>query len=927
MKNTTINTARWPAGIIFVLLAALLPELAWAAPSFFEPVAGDKSVEMLLKPIFGELFGGPAAAGLMGAIKVFNAAALTVGGLLAAYTLVFGTMQTAHDGEMLGKKWSSMWLPIRTVLGVGLVMPVASGFCVAQLFVGWVTLQGVGLADKIWTSYVDGFTSSAGMAPKVAMPATREFAKGVLLNLVCVETGKKMASGALGPTAMIWSNTFAGSNQPGGKGRLYGNTDYPSLCGAVNYAAIKPPVISPNMSSILQLGSTDAERAAATTAIKTAHITATAQLEASLQPLAAAVVSQAFDEAPIAADASILDQAADAYQTAVSTAAGSVFGGADALTPVKNSASQDGWILAGSWFMRSSQLQDVVNKAASSTPVSVAPVNSAAGANYQDRDFARSYSKLDGVLGHSVGAYGIENSAAAGGGSNDMDKWSKETFHHFLEPMAKGFQLDANRHPMMALKDFGDYLMVGSEAAIIFAGGLMAKAGLATLGTLTGAIMYFGLLVLTLLGSLIVFASMASVYFPVLPFIIFFGTALGWLILVAEAVIAIPLAAIMKLTPGGDDIMGGSKQAYMLLLGLALRPALIVFGFILSLIGVEHILRLFNQVFFPVFFSSMGESVVGVVTLVIGVGIYFGTLTYMLHKLFGLCHVVPDQLLRWIGGGHEQLGSWGGGSAEAAKGNVGAVVGNISSKTQSVSDASGRNNAMGKQRDDANMRSEMTEKKNAASEARSGSMELSGMSAAASTSAAAASGPGSKPADTVQAVADRFAVAQKHADVAQSFSSAGNEEGAAKHNKSAAMEMSAANKLADSLESRGASAQKSAEHHSLASGTAERPQAAASFREAEALYKAGRDAQNVLGNREKADELNQSGDEAGRRASLIEAELASNPKTATPDASQQPTTSTQGKQEPTATSPQEKPAPANPPVKQQGTDKPTQQEE
>jgi hypothetical protein len=32
--------------------------------------------------------------------------------------------------------------------------------------------------------------------------------------------------------------------------------------------------------------------------------------------------------------------------------------------------------------------------------------------------------------------------------------------------------------------------------------------------------MYFGLLVLTLLGSLIVFASMASVYFPVLPFMI-----------------------------------------------------------------------------------------------------------------------------------------------------------------------------------------------------------------------------------------------------------------------------------------------------------------------------------------------------------------------------------------------------------------------
>jgi len=892
IKNK-FSQSRWHLGIFLGLVAVLLPEFAWAAPSFFEPVPGDKSVEMLLKPIFGELFGGPVAAGLMGAVKVFNAAALTVGGLLAAYTLIFGTMQTAHDGEMLGKKWSSMWLPIRTVLGVGLVMPVASGFCVAQLLVAWITLQGVGLADQLWSSYVKGFASSAGMGPQVAMPATREFAKGVLLNMTCVEAGKHFAT----TTPQIWTNSFSATNQSGGQGRLYGTSDYPNLCGAVNYAAIKPPVISPNMSSILQLGSTDAERTAAATAIKNDHITATIQLETALQPLAAAIVKQTFVTGAPLADAGLLDAAAEEYQKSVSQAAGSVFGGADALTPVKNSASQDGWILAGSWFMRSSQLQDIVTKAASSTPVSIAPVNSSAGANYQDQDFARVYAKLDGVLGRSVGSYGIENSAAAGGGGNDVDKWSKETFHHFLEPMAKGFQLKENRHPMMALKDFGDYLMVGSEAAIILAGGLMAKAGISSVGTLTAAIMYFGLLVFTLLGSLIVFAAMASVYFPVLPFIIFFGTALGWLILVAEAVIAIPLAAVMKLTPGGDDVMGGAKQAYMLLLGLALRPALIVFGFILSLIGVEHIIRLFNQVFFPVFFSSMGESVVGVVTLVIGVGIYFGTLTYMLHKLFGLCHVVPDQLLRWIGGGHEQLGSWGGGSAEAAKGNVGAVVGNISNKTQSASDATGRNLAMGKQRDDAKLQSEMTEKKNAASEARSGSMELSGMSAAASTSAAAASGPGSKPADTVQAVADRFAVAQKHANVGQSFSSAGNEEGAAKHNKSAAMEMSAANKLADGLESRGASAQKSAENHSLTSGTAERPQAAASFREAEALYKAGRDAQNVLGNREKADELNQRGDEAGRRASLIEAELASDPKTATPDASQQPTTPTQGKAE------------------------------
>ncbi|MFS8295810.1 hypothetical protein RPF65_24520, partial [Enterobacter hormaechei subsp. steigerwaltii] len=48
---------------------------------------------------------------------VFLAGILAFGGVLAGYTMLAGTLQTAHDGEMLGKKWSSLWIPIRTTLG------------------------------------------------------------------------------------------------------------------------------------------------------------------------------------------------------------------------------------------------------------------------------------------------------------------------------------------------------------------------------------------------------------------------------------------------------------------------------------------------------------------------------------------------------------------------------------------------------------------------------------------------------------------------------------------------------------------------------------------------------------------------------------------------------------------------------------------
>ncbi len=80
---------------------------------------------------------------------------------LAAYTLIAGTMSTAHDGEMLGKKWSSMWLPVRTALGTAMILPAAGGFCAAQVMVLWMINQGVGLADTIWNTYASNPSDGA----------------------------------------------------------------------------------------------------------------------------------------------------------------------------------------------------------------------------------------------------------------------------------------------------------------------------------------------------------------------------------------------------------------------------------------------------------------------------------------------------------------------------------------------------------------------------------------------------------------------------------------------------------------------------------------------------------------------------------------------------------------------------------------------
>lgn len=684
MKRKLKNAGYQSLALVFMaaMLFAASPAEA-AAPSFFTPSAGDKSISEFLVPIFGPLFGsGGGSSPLMALFGVFNAAALTIGGILAAYTLLAGTMQTAHDGEMLGKRWSSMWLPIRTTLGVGMVVPVSNGYCVAQLLVGWIATQGIGLADDLWKGFANATFSQTGMTPTSVAPNVRTLAEQLLKNMVCVEAGNKIKSEG-GASSQIYSSNFSGtdytpianSDPMSGAiydagpvtGRQYGHTSSPSVCGSMTFDTISVPSNEGNIFKGVTTGTADRGTA---NAIIDAHKSAGQALETAMQALAVKIVTDGDNYDPNA-----IGTATRAYQISVNSAATNIFGNGDAaFAAIKQSASADGWIMAGAWFMRIAALQDVMSKATSATPTATPPQNT------NDDAFKKYYSRYDGAIANNPTSVGfVKNNTEQEAGSS----WLKSKIREFSQFITRSFKIDENRHPVMAAKDLGDSVMVGAELAILASGAAIALGGVLS----SAAATFFGSVMLTLTLPLFAFGAGLSVYIPLIPFIVFFGAALGWLLLVAEAVIAAPLWAVMHLTPSGDDIMGGARQGYMLLLGLLLRPALLIFGFAMCVVGIGPILKFYNMIFFPVFFASMGDSVVGIFSAMIGLGVYFGTMTFFMHKIFGLIHVIPDQLLQWIGGGSSQLGSYGGGASEAGKSSKAAMAGAMAQGSQSLTSA------------------------------------------------------------------------------------------------------------------------------------------------------------------------------------------------------------------------------------------------
>lgn len=130
----------------------LFPSLLLADTLSLTPPTSDLSMSYLAT-IFGVVDGvlhgtGSQILGTM--FGAFNSIILVMASTVLSYVLFTSILNTSHEGEFLGKKWSSIWVPLRTVMGVGLLLPKATGYSFIQIMVMWVVVQGVGAADEVW---------------------------------------------------------------------------------------------------------------------------------------------------------------------------------------------------------------------------------------------------------------------------------------------------------------------------------------------------------------------------------------------------------------------------------------------------------------------------------------------------------------------------------------------------------------------------------------------------------------------------------------------------------------------------------------------------------------------------------------------------------------------------------------------------------
>lgn len=171
----------------------------------------DHSVDML-RSIFGPVIDAlvtgadpdtvSAASNVIATMMgFFNSGILIVGTLIVSYVAIMGTLNTANDGEVMGRNWSSLWTPVRIVAGGAVLLPTASGYSFIQLVVLMFALWGAGFANGTYkTGMAIGVLSPDGVVQGVNDPGSfyglRDFGKQYLAASYCARAANQIYPGA-----------------------------------------------------------------------------------------------------------------------------------------------------------------------------------------------------------------------------------------------------------------------------------------------------------------------------------------------------------------------------------------------------------------------------------------------------------------------------------------------------------------------------------------------------------------------------------------------------------------------------------------------------------------------------------------------------------------------------------------------------------
>lgn len=439
--------------LLSTLWFALTPAIAYAqaaAPNATAPAGAftvrpdDYFVNYLLKGMLGDTIninsseaqGMVTGKGTMGEMfRAFNLGVAFFGSVIIMFVAVVGVLNTGQDGEFLGKRWSSFWVPLRFAGGAALMLPISnSGYSFVQAMCLWIAGQGIGFADSVWDAIVDTHMPKAG-STIVAQVSTSSIVSNIFGSEVCTAYINSRTAGTINPDVKYnwfiddktssgglvtykgvwWKPTLesnVGASSSGSMVYDSARVARGQVCGALTYS-YKADKQNPTTDYAVLIGKV--------------HMDQATQMRPSLSNLAkdyVAALNTDTDGSKVA-DVEIkikkaIEQYSDSYKNALIAAADTQISGSPlgTMKKMQETMKKMGFAVAGGFYMELVKTQNSVRAGLQATPGYQGPSYDVIGKDYGSENWLVVKRALDTVTMNAamdISEKNMDGSVEAGG--------------------------------------------------------------------------------------------------------------------------------------------------------------------------------------------------------------------------------------------------------------------------------------------------------------------------------------------------------------------------------------------------------------------------------------------------------------------------------------------------------------------------------
>jgi conjugal transfer/type IV secretion protein DotA/TraY len=606
-------------------------------------------------------------------LGIYSSAVLVIAGFVVLYYFILTIVDAAQTGKVF-RRINPVWGPLRLVIAIGLLVPLpmagAAGLNSGQLIVVQIAQWGSGLASKLWgIAMIDSKT----LRPMISVPApvpAMALVRALVLRDACVsfttqvalqmkaqaDRAARAAIESGGSDAVIKPPPLSlervteqpiVTNADGSQTRPYGWADRPYFCGAVTIFPASEEKDEPMFLAIKQ-GHLDGLRR-----IETRTIQYAADY---LALVSGQGVENANSPLPIA----------ERYQEILGAAAGRTFLAAldKQVDSTRRQLANMGWAGAPAYLDTILRLNVRIISMNASLPqvdlpeLLMSPPPKPADPNKPTPEY-KVYElllKVDRSWGETARLPPM--SAAGLGGLSTLLSQAVAVSREVSGPGATGHQLRAardllqindydwerfgNSNPLIGLAELGAYL-TGKAAELLAGAGILGNVGPVT-GPTVALISVLGILAFLVSTALLLIL-------PLIPLIRFLLGIAVWLVEVFEALIAIPLVALAHLRADENGLAGQSAVlCYVIILKVALRPVLMVFGLLGGLVILMLMLAALNLLLAGTMPGVIDSGQISSLWFVLVSAAYAVLVLGVANAAFKLIDWLPERTLTWLQG-------------------------------------------------------------------------------------------------------------------------------------------------------------------------------------------------------------------------------------------------------------------------------------